>query len=252
MTRRQWVALALLAALGGLSQCARLTTQTTLRAQVLEQPRKREVPVGQRAAVQGQRVGNLLHAQVFTEQRCADELRQHARGFARTVTQAQGQSLLAQWLYGGALTVLGGIGLGWTATHPALPDEAPAAQSSRYTTTGAIALIGVAFLAGSVWQTASLGISERDLGVQELVKQQREHGCGRVPRPKEPLRLTLCDGKQLETIADDQGHASFALPDDMEARIASEGSDRAILEARTDVRGQTVLHLAATATATTN
>ena len=245
---RLWPALAVLALLALTTGCARLLTETTLRAQVLEAPRKREVPVGARALVLGQRAGLTVHAQVFTESRCADELRQNARGFATTVTRADGQSLLAEWLFGGVLTALGGAGLGWTATHAALPDEPPSAQASRYQFTGALAAIGLAFVAAATWQTSSLGTHERDLGVKELIKQTREHGCGRAARPNEALRLTLCDGKQLLATADAAGIAAFALPEDIDARIASEGTDRAILEVLSDVHGQTVLHLAAAVT----
>ncbi len=237
-------------ALAGHLACARLATETSLRAEVLEKPRKVTVSAGERVAVDGRRVGLRLPAEVWTEQRCADELRQNARGWATTTTRAVGQSLLAEWLFGSVLTA-GGIGLtAAVAMHKPDEMEPPAAQTSRYLATGAVAVIGLGLLAGAIVQTAALGVSERDLGVKELVKRVRETACGRSPRPNEALRLTLCDGKQLEAVSDAGGMAEFALPDDLDDLIASEGTDRAVLEARSDPKSQRVLHLGSGTTPT--
>ncbi|MBM4345407.1 MAG: hypothetical protein FJ100_18705 [Deltaproteobacteria bacterium] len=228
--------------------CARLATDTALRADVLEKPRKATVSVGERIAVDGRRTALRVDAETWTEKRCAEELRQNARGWLRTSTRAVGHSLAAEWLFGGVLTAAG-VGLtAAVALHTPEADEAPAAQTSRYLATGAVGVVGVALLVAATVQTASLGVSERDLGVKELVKRVRETACGRSPRPHEALRLTLCDGKQLEAISDAAGRAVFALPEDVDDRIASEGSDRAILEARFDPRSQRVLHLAVAVT----
>ena len=73
--------------------CARLVTQTTLRAEPLEKPRRVTVAAGERVAVDGQRNGLTLVAQAWNEKRCADELRQQARGWQRSTTRAVGHSL---------------------------------------------------------------------------------------------------------------------------------------------------------------
>ncbi len=230
--------------------CARLATDTRLRAEVLEKPRKVTVAAGERIAVDGRRAGQRLDAEVWSEKRCADELRQNARGWLTTTTTAVGHSLAIEWVFASVLT-LGGAGLTTSvALHSPDADEPPAAQTSRYLATGAVTVVGLGLLAAAIVQTVSLGTSERDLGVKELVKRVRETPCGRSPRPNEALRLTLCDGKQLEAVSDVAGRAVFVLPDDMDDRIASESTDRAVLEARADPKSQRVLHLSAVATAT--
>lgn len=233
------------------SHCARLATESQLRAVPLEAPRKVEVKLDDRPAVEGRRVGQKVVAQAWTLHRCGDELRQNARGLQRSETKAVGHSLTAEWLMGGAIFALGGGGVAYTMAHPAAPDEPPANQTSRYMVTVGVAALGAALLAGATVQQLSLGVRETDLGVKELRKLVRERTCGQDVRPREPLRLTLADGKQLETVADDQGRGEFALPDDIDDRHSSEGTDRAVLEGKSDARAQTVLHLAVAATPAT-
>ncbi|MSQ83509.1 MAG: hypothetical protein EXR77_11580 [Myxococcales bacterium] len=226
------------------SGCARMVVTSELRAEPLEKPRKIVVELGERAAVDGYRSGDRFVARAWKEKRCADELRQNARGYQRTTTRAVGYSLAVEWLFGGAVAALGASGMGFTAAHGPDAGEAPAAQTSRYLVTGAVLTLGAALLAGATWQTWSLGVAEKELGVRELAKRYREFACGRAPLPREALRLTLSDGKQLEATGDDNGRAEFRLPDDLNDRHASEGTDRAILEVNSDGRSQRVLHLA--------
>jgi hypothetical protein len=226
-------------ALGG---CARLVSETRLDARPLEAPRKAgEVRLAARLLVSGVRDGAVVRAEAWDEQRCGDDYRQRVRGTRRTVTVAQGQSLTAEWLLGGLITLLGGTGVAWTVTHPAGPDEAPDRQSTRMTLTAAVAAGGLALLGAATAQQLQVGTHTEDLGERELRKVMAERPCGRHPRGGEALRLTLSDGTQLEAQTAADGCAVFELPAGTDERLQAEGRLRAVLEARSDPRAQVVV-----------
>lgn len=225
-----------------LSGCARLVSETTLAAQPLEPPRKTaEVKLPPRLAVYGVREGGVVHAEAWDEQRCGDVYVQRVRGARKTQTVAQGQSLVGEWLLGGLITALGASGVAWTVTHPAAADEAPDNQSTRLTLTAAVATAGLALLGAATAQQLQVGTHVEDLGERELRKTVGDRACGRSPRAAEAMRLTLSDGTQLHAQTDASGRAEFMLPADTDERLDGEGRRRAILEARSDPRAQSVV-----------
>jgi len=225
-----------------LTDCARMIRESELRAVPLETPRKQPVTLPSLLGVAGKREGLTVVASVFERARCGDALRQRARGVRHTKVRADGQSLLAEWLVGGAASLLGGAGLAWTATRAPDPEETPGAQQQRYLLTGGILAGGLVFLLGAVDQQSETGEHDEDLGERELKKIANERDCGRTPKGGEALRLTLSDGTQLEATADAQGQAIFALPADVDERLEV-GEKRAVLEARSDPKAQSVVAL---------
>jgi hypothetical protein len=241
MTRRNLTALLCLLTLL-LCDCARMVRESTLSAVPLETPRKQAITLPSLLGVAGKREGLTVLATVFERARCADQLRQRARGVRHTRVRADGQSLLGEWLVGGAASLLGGAGLAWTATRAADPEDAPGAQQQRYLLTGGILAGGLVFLLGAVYQQSEIGDHDEDLGERELQKVANEHDCGHTPKGSEALRLTLSDGTQLEAVADTQGQAIFTLPPDIDERLEV-GEKRAVLEARSDPKAQAVVAL---------
>ncbi len=225
-----------------LCDCARMLRESTLSAVPLEAPRKQPITLPSLLGVAGKREGLTVVASVFQRARCGDELRQRARGVRHTTVRADGQSLLAEWIVGGAASLLGGAGLAWTATRTPDPEEGPGAQQQRYLLTGGILAGGLVFLLGAVYQQSEIGEHDEDLGERELKKVVGERDCGHTPTGGEALRLTLSDGTQLEATADTQGHATFALPADVDERLEV-GEKRAVLEARSDPKAQAVVGL---------
>lgn len=223
--------------------CARLVTETSLTAEPLESPRRAKVSLPPRIAVAGTRVDKTVVSKVFDEARCGEELRQRVRGTRTTHVRVDGQSLVAEWLFGGALLLLGGAGTAYTATRTVDPQEIPGSQSNRLGLTAGVAGAGVALLGAALYQQLQLGTHREDIGERELRRVEREQGCGRTAKGGEQLRLTLSDGLQLHATSDAAGQAVFVLPDDLDERLEAGGSRRAVLEARSDASAQAVVPL---------
>lgn len=218
--------------------CAQLSTQRTLRALPVEAPRSVVVPLGSGFAIRGGRDGDAVVAQVDRVERCADELHQNARGIERTERRAVGYSLVGEWLIGSLVTASGATLLGLTAAFPPEPGVTSKSQTTAWLQAGAVTAVGAAVLAGAIWDQAQVGVQERDLGVRELRQRKAERVCSSAPAASAPVRLTLPDGEQLTGTTDATGVARIALPADLEARLAREGSRRATLEAQGDARAQ--------------
>lgn len=225
--------------------CVRYREETRLSVVALEKPRPAQKPRPPRLGLEGQRDGQGLRVQVFDEQRCADVLLQRARATSITVREPVRSSLLAAYLTGSALTLLGAGGIAWAVSHPP-PEDSPLAAQNVYPSLGAVTLGGLLVLGMAAREQWRAGEQRLDLGERELEKLVRERPCvagaGRTPRAGEALRLTLADGLQIEGVSDAQGQALLPLPADLDERLES-APRRAILEARSDARAQVVIPL---------
>lgn len=232
-------------ALSVLPSCVRYREESRVAVETLEKPRPSVVPRPPRLAIEGKRQENTVVASVFDQQRCADVVHQRARATRIRVREPIQTSLVAAYLTGGALTLLGGVGLGWAATHPPPPDSVMATQSV-YPSLAAVTAGGLLVLGMAVAEQLRAGEFREDLGERQLEKLVRERPCdeggGRTPRPREAVRLTLSDGWQIEGVADAQGQAVLQLPADLEERLDGQPR-RAVLEARSDARVQVVVQL---------
>ena len=225
--------------------CVRYREDSRVAVETLEKPRPAVVARPARLAMEGKRQGNTVLVSVYDQQRCADVFYQKARATRIRVRAPVQSSLVAAYLTGGALTLLGGVGLGWAATHPPPPDSVMATQSV-YPSLAAVTAGGLLVLGLAVAEQLRAGQFREDLGERQLEKLVRERPCGeaggRTPRPGEAVRLTLSDGLQVEGVTDAQGLAVLQLPADLEERLDGQPR-RAVLEARSDARVQVVLPL---------
>lgn len=241
----QTLALLLAASAAASPSCVRFREVTTVAVEALEKPRPAVVPRPPRLAIEGKRQENTVAVSVFDQQRCADVFHQRARATRIRVRAPIQSSLVAACLTGGALTLIGGVGLGWAATHPPPPDSVMATQSV-YPSLAAVTAGGLLVLGMAVAEQLRAGEFREDLGERQLEKLVRERPCGegggRAPRPGEAVRLTLSDGLQIEGVADAQGKVVLQLPADLEERLDGQPR-RAVLEARSDARVQVVLQL---------
>jgi hypothetical protein len=233
----------LLASMILLCSCARLNEQVTLRAEPLEPPRTERVQLGERMAVTGVREGDAVRAQVTRVQRCADVQTQRAAGFRHIERQPDGQSLLAEWLFGGLFTVGGVALIGATAAYPEPTGSGVASAPANYGFGAAITAVGLGLLAGAVYDNSLLGAHEEPLGERTLRKSGPEQVCSQAPAASGQVRLTLPDGAQLEANVDLTGRALLPLPANVEQRLEREGSRRATLEVIGDPRAQVRLEL---------
>jgi hypothetical protein len=225
--------------------CVRYHQETRLAVEALEKPRPAQKPRPSRLGLVGVRDGQVLRVQVFDEERCADVLLQRARATSVIRREPVRSSLLAAYVTGSALTLLGAAGITWALTHPP-PEDSPLAAQNVYPSLGAVSVGGLLVLGMAVREQWRAGEQRIDLGERELEKLVRERPCvaggGRTPRVAEALRLTLADGLQIEGTSDAQGQALLPLPADLDERLESTPR-RAILEARSDPRAQVVIPL---------
>lgn len=225
--------------------CVRYHQETRLAVEALEKPRPAQKPRPSRLGLVGVRDGQVLRVQVFDEERCADVLLQRARATSVIRREPVRSSLLAAYVTGSALTLLGAAGITWALTHPP-PEDSPLAAQNVYPSLGAVTVGGLIVLGMAVREQWRAGEQRIDLGERELEKLVRERPCvaggGRTPRVAEALRLTLADGLQIEGLSDAQGQALLPLPADLDERLESTPR-RAILEARSDPRAQVVIPL---------
>lgn len=225
--------------------CVRYREESRVAVETLEKPRPAVVARPSRLAIEGKRIENTVVAAVFDQQRCADVFLQRARATRIRLRQPVQSSLVAAYVTGSALTLIGGAGLGWAATHPPPPDSVMASQNV-YPSLAAVTAGGLLLLGMAVAEQLRAGEFREELGERQLEKLVRERSCGdvsgRTPRPAEAVRLTLSDGLQIEGVADAQGQVVLQLPADLEERLDGQPR-RAVLEARSDPRAQVVLQL---------
>ncbi len=226
-----------------LASCARLTEQVSLRAQPLEPPRVVRTSLGERLAVAGTREGTVVRAQVTRIQRCADVQEQRAEGFRHIERQAEGKSLVLEWVFGGLFTAAGVGLIGWTAASPADLETSTDTAPANYAYGAAITALGVGLLAGALYDQSLVGTHEESLGERTLRKAGPEQVCGQTPAAGGQVRLTLPDGGQIEAPVDATGQALVVLPPDLEKRLEREGSRRATLEVLGDAAAQVRLEL---------
>jgi hypothetical protein len=220
--------------------CAKVQHTVNLTARPLEKPRKSIAMVAKGFQLRGKRAGDSVLVEVAKANYCATRTTQKARGFKVIERRAVGHSLKMEWLTGAVLAGTGGFLIANSLSTPDNGDD-PFVAIERNTSLrmygGTFTLLGTALLAGAVYQTATLGREEIDLGVRMLKRDGLAKPCQLSRAVTGTVRLTLDDGLQLTGGVDPTGHASIKLPADLQRRVKQSGG-RATLEVLGDWRSQ--------------